>query len=285
MATIVHFPDFMYNNLDLKKGNFFKLIYFLAGLIVGFIHKNTNKKLFCFFMNIFFRKESKIYYKNDLYFKNLENRTISFPNKRIDRVIINYKKHFNDLLETYCVSDLMLEEDDTVVDCGSNVGELFYALKINNSHFNYYGFEPDPITYRSLHENLKNTSSEIFDYALSNENGQANLYLDSEGADSSLVYFGKVKNYSVETRTLDSFKLEKIKLFKLEAEGFEYEVLEGAKNTLKNTDLVTVDYGPEKGLEKNTTASEVTNFLYKNDFKLIKTSKYRHVGLFKNKNF
>ena len=66
---------------------------------------------------------------------------------------------------------------------------------ISNSHFNYYGFEPDPITYRSLHENLKNTSSEIFDYALSNENGQANLYLDSEGADSSLVYFGKVKNY------------------------------------------------------------------------------------------
>ena len=285
MATIVHFPDFMFNNLDLKKGPFFKFLYLLVGVIVGFIHKNTDKELFCFFMNMFFRKESKIFYKDGLYFKTLDNKTISFPNKRIDRVIINYKKHFNYLLETYCVSDLSLEEGDKVVDCGSNVGELFYALNINNSRFNYYGFEPDPITYRSLNVNLKDTNSKIFDCALGNKNGVANLYLDSEGADSSLVYFGEAKNYSVEIRTLDSFKLDEIKLLKLEAEGFEYEVLEGAKNTLMNTDLVTVDYGPEKGPEKNATASEVTDFLYKNNFKLIKTSKYRQVGLFKNKNF
>ena len=71
-------------------------------------------------------------------------------------------------------------------------------------------------------------------------------------------------------------------MLKIEAEGHENEVLQGSVETLKTTNYVVVDYGPEKGVEQKSTASEVINFLYDNNFRLIETSKHRQVGLFKN---
>ena len=72
-----------------------------------------------------------------------------------------------------------------------------------------------------------------------------------------------------------------IKLLKVEAEGHEEEVLKGSINTLKNTEFVVVDYGPEKNSTK-TTISEVIKILNYNNFDLISSSKHRQVGLFKN---
>ena len=282
MASIINFPDFMNNNIILKSGKLNKIYYFLYGILIGFIHKNANKNIFCFFMNLFFRKENKIYYKNGMYSKKLNSLTISYPNKRIDRVIINHNKHFNFFLETYCLDGLKVSKDDLVVDCGANVGELFYALKLKNDNFNYIGFEPDPVSFECLKSNLFSTENKAYKIALGDKTGTADLFIDSDGGDSSLVYFGKEKKIQVETRTLDTFNFENIKLLKLEAEGYEFEVLKGAANTLRNIQYITVDYGPEKGVNEETSKADVTNYLYANDFSLISGSKYRQVGLFKN---
>ena len=72
--------------------------------------------------------------------------------------------------------------------------------------------------------------------------------------------------------------------YKLEAEGLELEVLKGSIKTLKNIEYVSVDYGPERGINSNLTIAEVTNFLYTNSFKIIDGSRYRYIGLFKNNN-
>ena len=50
-------------------------------------------------------------------------------------------------------------------------------------------------------------------------------------------------------------------MLKIDAEGHELGVLTGAKDTLKNTDYVCVDMGPEKGENNENTIPEVTNFL------------------------
>ena len=44
------------------------------------------------------------------------------------------------------------------------------------------------------------------------------FYLDTFGANSSIDNFGS-EVYNIETKTLDSFNFENIKLIKLEAEG------------------------------------------------------------------
>ena len=285
MANIIDLPDFMFSRVD--KNNYSKLgkcYNFLKGLVVGYISKNTSKKTYTTLMNILF-KDGNISYSEGKYFKNLENsKKIYFPNKRIDRVIINPAEHFDFLYETYCLENINFKENDTIVDCGANVGELFYSFEYKNLKIKYIGFEPDVYAYECLVQNLSNENAILHNIALSNISEESILYIDTEGANSSMVKFNtNAKQIPIKSKTLDSYNFKKIKLLKLEAEGSEFEVLNGSLNTLKNIDYISVDYGPERGITSKLTISEVTNFLYENNFEIINGSRYRYIGLFKNK--
>lgn len=133
--------------------------------------------------------------------------------------------------------------------------------------------------------NVNDDSNKLFNYGLSSKEGKAKLYLDTFGANSSIEHFGSEEFIKIDTKTLDSFDFEDIKLIKLEAEGHELEILKGSIATLKNTKYITVDYGPEKGTEGRMTLPEVTNFLFKNNFIIENSSSKRYTSLFKNLKF
>ena len=218
-----------------------------------------------------------------MYYKVLEDDSkIRYPNKRIDRVVVNHKLHFENLFNSYCLNYVNFENTNLVIDCGSNV-ELFYSLKFKNINSNYYAFEPDSKNFECLKLNIDQKNSKLFEIGLSDSEGVKSFYIDNEGADSSLEFFGSNNKVDINTNTLDFYNLKKIKLFKLEAEGHEFEVLKGASKTLKEIEYISVDYGPEKGIEKDTTIAEVTNYLFENNFEMVKGSKFRRIGLFKNK--
>jgi hypothetical protein len=76
---------------------------------------------------------------------------------------------------------------------------------------------------------------------------------------------------------------ERIKLLKVEGEGAEPEILFGAVDFLSRIEFISVDVGPERGIEQATTRSEVFNFLQDNHFKLILENPYhRKTALFTN---
>jgi FkbM family methyltransferase len=286
MASIIDLPDFMFTNNNKQFTKLSKILMTLWGLFIGFIHKNTEGKLFCFLMNLFFKKDGKIYFKDNSYSKRLwDDSEFSYLNKRIDRIIINHRAHFKMLFDTYCLDSIDFNNGDLIIDCGANIGELFISLKITNIPIKYIGFEPDPKVFLMLKQNLLRYDVEVYDIALSNKKEKKPLYLNTEGADSSLIYFGTEEKIIVESDKLDSFEFTSIKLLKIEAEGGEIEVLIGSKNTLKNIEYISVDYGPERGVTSEPTNVDIINFLYDNNFKLVNTSKYRQVGLFKNQLF
>ncbi len=286
MASLLDLPDFMFKDESKVFNKFEKVFFTIYGLIVGFVYKRTEGKLFCFFMNLFFKKDGKISFEKNLYSKKIwTDFNFYYPNKRIDRIIINHKKHFKRLYLSYCLDVINFDQKDLIIDCGANVGELFMSLKLKIDDFIYVGYEPDPKAFNSLKINLSSYNAEIYDLALSNINDKKPLYLNTEGADSSLIYFGSDDSAMVSCKTLDSYEYKKIKLLKIEAEGGELEVLEGSVNTLKNVEFVSVDYGPERGENKESTSVGIINFLYKNNFKLVNVSKYRQIGLFKNNLF
>ena len=68
----------------------------------------------------------------------------------------------------------------------------------------------------------------------------------------------------------------------MEAEGHEEEVLKGALNSLQHIEYISVDYGPEKGTDQESTISQVVKVLYDNNFELVNSSRHRQIGLFKN---
>ena len=49
---------------------------------------------------------------------------ISYPNKRIVRIIKNDLQHFKTIFQSYCLDELEFKDNDLVIDCGANVGEL-----------------------------------------------------------------------------------------------------------------------------------------------------------------
>ena len=287
MANIFDLPDFMFTGIDkYKLSKWSKLTFLLKGLLLSYIHKKTNEKIFCRIMNFFYSSNGKIHFKKNKYFKVIENnKKMYFPNKRIDRVIVDHERHFFNLLDQYSINQLEIKDNDLVIDCGANVGELYFSFLLNTQNIEYIAFEPDPAAFECLSLNINNKPDNLYNFALSSNEGKMKFYLDTFGANSSIEHFGSEEFITVETKTLDSFNFENIKLIKLEAEGHEIEVLKGSVNTLKNTEYITVDYGPEKGKEGNMTLPEVTNFLFKENFIIENASSNRYTCLFKNLNF
>jgi len=281
-------PFFVFRN-NVNKSNFIlKFIFLFKSHLIIFILKKFNKRIFTILMNCFFGRDGKIIYKPeiDLYAKKFRNSEIFFPNKyRILGSMVNHEYELLNLLDSYCLNNFEILENDLVVDCGANIGAMFLALELFGVGFQYIAFEPDKKVHLCLEKNIKNKKNVlIYNNSLGPENKVDKLYINSETGDSSLEKI--ITNETIETHiiTLDSLTLNKIKLLKIDAEGSEIEVLKGGLNTLEKIEFIAVDMGPEKGLHSLNTVSEVTNFLFKNNFELLNFNPERVVGLFKNKN-
>jgi len=188
------------------------------------------------------------------------------------------------LFDSYCLEKINFKDEDIVIDCGANVGELGLSFINKRLNLNYLAFEPDTKTYDCLVLNVENDKNKTYNLGLSNQNSKKEFFLDNDGGNSSLVNFGSDKSVEIETITLDSLELSnQIKLFKVEAEGYEPEVLKGSRNTLGLIEYVSVDFGPERGRELENTVVQVNNLLIESNFELIEFSNLRMIGLYKNK--
>lgn len=180
-------------------------------------------------------------------------------------------------------------EKDVVVDVGANTGDLYLYFKRKNIQLRYLGIEPGRREFIALRSNVK---GECLNIGLGNEDGPLNFYYKPDTGDSSLVEMAGYKEiYTVEVKRLDTvfkdlFKnVQSIKLLKLEAEGFEPEILQGAVEILSNIEFISADLGFERGILQETTAPVVVNFLLENNFELISIYHTRTCILFRNKSF
>ena len=281
MSNLINLPDFIFIDKDLSNASKIKkLTLLIKGIFLIIVFNKTKNKFFCFIINLIFRN-TKIQFDGLHYYKKIEGNNFYYPNKRIERIIIDHNKFLNRLFETYCLDNISFDKNDKVIDCGANVGELYLKFKLNKLDINYIAFEPDIDAFNCLKKNAPKV--DLHNKALGSQKSTMKLYQDTAGANTSLVDFGSSNYSEIEVVDLDSLDLKNVKLFKIDAEGYEHSVLQGAKKTLKTTKYVSVDYGNEKGFEEESTMVEVLNFLYENNFELISDSQYRKVGLFKNR--
>lgn len=281
MSNLINLPNFIFTDKDLSNASKIKkLTLLIKGIFLIFVFNKTKNKFFCFLVNLIF-KNAKIQFDGEHYYKEIEGDNFYYPNKRIERIIIDHYGFLNKLFETYCLENISFEKNDTVIDCGANVGELYLKFKVNKLDINYIAFEPDINAFKCLEKNIPKV--DLYNKALGSSKSIMKLYQDTAGANTSLVDFGSKSSSEIEVVDLDSLDLKNVKLIKIDAEGYEHSVLEGAKSTLKTTKYVSVDYGNEKGIDEESTMVEVLNFLYENNFELIADSQYRKVGLFKNR--
>ena len=187
------------------------------------------------------------------------------------------------MLSTYLIKNLEFEDDDVVIDIGANNGDFYLCF---DKKIKYYAYEPSPLVFSNLEYNIKNQN--LFNKGLSNSvDNKIDFYLKDEFGDSSILPINDyTKKISIETATLDNEidKIQqKIKLIKLEAEGFEPEILLGLKKHLNSVQYITIDCGFERGTKQESTIAECSNYLLKNNFEMIDFGFPRIVALFKIK--
>lgn len=127
----------------------------------------------------------------------------------------------------------------TVIDIGANQGVYAYALA--DIADRVVAFEPNP-DYALFARWMLRGRAEVHELALSDQSGRATLHvpLSDQGVVLHLAgslkrthsQFRNNKTYDVEVRTLDDFALTNVRFVKVDVEGSEREVLDGARATL-----------------------------------------------------
>lgn len=199
-----------------------------------------------------------------------------------------FEKRGEQIGKDYMLNKITFFEKDLVIDIGANSGDLMLYFKDLN--IKYFGIEPGKIEYECLKLNVPD--GEIFNIALGNKNDKLKFFYKPESGDSSLVEMNNFSDsYEVDVKTFDDFIFQNdlegihIKLLKLEAEGFEPEILSGMKKSINNIEFISADLGPERGKDEETTAPDALNFLFKNNFSLVDYNPIRHVFLLKNNKY
>lgn len=190
--------------------------------------------------------------------------------------------------KSYCIDKLNFSKKDIVLDCGANSGDLFIELKDNINSKNYIGIEPNPQDFKVLNLNCPNTT--LINKALGIEKSLLDFYIATSNGDSSLIE-PKIFQETIKVEVIslcqlmNELKINTVKLLKLEAEGFEPEILIGAGDRLKDIEYIAIDGGYERGIREEETFTTLTNFLIKKDFEILDINFPWYRALFKNLNF
>lgn len=119
------------------------------------------------------------------------------------------------------------------IDAGANAGLYTYWFAQSASHV--HSFEPQPQVFRRLERSVPaNVTS--YNVALSDHQGEEVLHIPhGSGGEASLRDLGSdstIEDVTVTVRTLDSYNLTNVGFLKIDVEGHEESLLEGARATI-----------------------------------------------------
>lgn len=231
------------------------------------------------------RKATVSQYEKNVYAIR-DDRTVVYTSRRsrFGRYFFGILNQCTALSRQYLLHNIDFHAGDIVVDCGANNGEI--GIWAQSKNLKYYAFEPEPLESRCCDLNNFKGEKKTFRKGLWFEKTTLHWYSKPESADSSLIEISETDSVtSIETTTLADFvaenNIERIRLFKLEAEGAEPEVLQGALSVLDRIDYIAVDCGYERGIEKKHTFMEVYTTLRDHQFDIVAAEFKRVVVLFK----
>ncbi len=130
-------------------------------------------------------------------------------------------------------------------DVGANHGSYTRFLRRLSPGSHIHAFEPHPATFASLQQRTAASTVTLVNMAVSDTNGTMQLYdfADSDGStqaslaqDSVGMFDANTVCHRVETTTIDAYMaragIETIDFLKVDTEGFDLNVLRGARNAL-----------------------------------------------------
>ncbi len=140
--------------------------------------------------------------------------------------------------------DVLCDRERTGIDVGAKVGMYTYRIRKNSS--DVLAFEPIPLFHNMLKKVFDDTRSRIEPVAVSSCRGKATLRMpfdctgDAQFGRSTIdpsnplthKQVARTEDLEVETRTIDEYTLPSVGFIKIDVEGHEVSVLEGATQTI-----------------------------------------------------
>ena len=219
-----------------------------------------------------------------------------------DQITLNFnsikysdsKIHISKILKTY--------RKPTIIDVGAHVGETFFKLIDINKNSSIYSFEPSKNNFKKLEFNTyRNKNIKAYNIGLGHKNEFKYFYENISSPISSFLDFDKNnqlktlwgindikknKKYKVKIFKFDTWikdkKIKTIELFKIDTQGFELNVLKGAKESLNKKIIknIIVEIIFIKVYEKQPKFNEINNLLndYNYELKAIIDQSYNKNG-------
>tara|TARA_B110000027_G_scaffold114535_1_gene124189 strand:- start:239 stop:970 length:732 start_codon:yes stop_codon:yes gene_type:complete len=193
---------------------------------------------------------------------------------------------------------------DIIFDVGAHKGESINLFLSNFKTANIYSFEASPITFKILSDKIdyirnKFKSSKIIieNYAIGSVKKKVSLKQLKESSSSTIrnlnensKYFKKklfflqgdkrspfFKEVEVDQIRLSDYLVKNnigsIDFLKIDTEGYEFEVLIGAKDVLSKISIVLFEHHYDDMIAKNYKFSDIHNFFLTNNFTQLYKSK------------
>ncbi|PKP29576.1 MAG: hypothetical protein CVU00_14930 [Bacteroidetes bacterium HGW-Bacteroidetes-17] len=173
------------------------------------------------------------------------------------------------------------EENLTIFDVGACIGEISLKYRSLFPESELYAFEPYYDSFIILEQRLISLRKvHMYNFAFSNVNGKSQFNCNKFPPTNSLLesslkadhYWGEelldtIKLTNVETKTIDDFcyqkSINKIDILKLDTQGSEYMILEGARSMLKNNliSMIYMEVILVETYKNQKLLSEITDFL------------------------
>ena len=144
-----------------------------------------------------------------------------------------------------------------IFDVGAHRGEFAKLAQELIPHAMVYAFEPHPVCFQELTCSVNTSRAILFNLGLSDKPGRATLYdyCDAEGSQEASLYreiFTELhqnhqpRSLSIELDTLDEVSkahgIEHIDLLKIDVEGHELSVLQGAGRMLERNAIKIIQF-------------------------------------------
>jgi len=143
-----------------------------------------------------------------------------------------------------------------VLDVGANVGNYAEEVLNHNPEIELYAFEPHPKTFLTLQEKAQKLGFKTINKGCADTIGKLKFYdyANNDGSEHATLlegvftdlYNNETTVHEVDVTTLDAFisehKIEHVDLLKIDTEGFEYSVMSGCIESIKNNKISTIHF-------------------------------------------
>lgn len=172
---------------------------------------------------------------------------------------------------------------NSVLDIGANIGNFSLFIKKILPHSSIYAFEPLKECYLQLIDNTRNLDNvKCYNFALGEDISSSTIYHSQFAPSSSILpmddmhkqAFPHSKESSIEKieiNTLNNFfqtnEITTPILMKIDVQGYEKQVLQGAQNVLSLIDIIIVETSFVELYKDQALFDEIYSLMSQNSFK------------------